>query len=193
MTLEIIEEPVSALPEYGKVPIAFQVTSHFDIAPIAHGLGGMRFVERAVVPYVKDYDANESDRPAQWPKRFDVSQWGIMSAFTGRQRAGGVAIAWKTRELDLLERRDDLVWLWDLRVHPEYRGQGIGHSLFDRAAEWARVRQCRRMIIETQNINVPACRFYARQGCELIGVNRFAYKEELGEVQLLWHFDLQVG
>jgi streptothricin acetyltransferase len=189
VAVEVVDEQVSALPEYQKVPIAFRVESKFDIVPIDSGLGGIRFIETAVAPYVKDYDAKEDGRPSQWPKRFDMSHWGIMSAFSGTQRAGGVAVAWKTPQLDLLERREELVWLWDLRVHPDYRGQGIGHLLFEHAVAWARVRRCSRMVVETQNINVAACRFYARQGCELRGMNRYAYKES-DEVQLIWHLDL---
>lgn len=189
MAVEVIEEHVSALPEYEKVPIAFRVKSHFDVVAIDKGLGGLRLVEKPVVPYVKDYDANDSERPSQWPTRFDMSDWGIMSAFAGGQRVGGVAIAWKTPEINLLEQRDDLVCLYDLRVHPDYRGQGIGHLLFERALVWARERECRRLLVETQNINVPACRFYARQGCELRVVNRYAYKK-LHETQLLWYRDL---
>jgi GNAT superfamily N-acetyltransferase len=189
VAIEIIEEPVSALPQYAEVPIAFRVTSHFEIEPTDQGLGGLRFIEKAVVPYVKDYDAHENDRPAQWPKRFDLSHWGIISAFEGTQRAGGVAIAWKTSELDLLQGRDELAWLWDLRVHPDYRGQGVGHRLFERAVSWARERECSLLMVETQNINVPACRFYARHGCELRTINRYAYKE-LDETQLVWYRDL---
>ena len=186
---KVVEEQVSALAEYEKVPIAFRVESQFDIVPIDNGLGGLRFIETAVVPYVKDYDANENERPTQWPMRFDVSHWGILSAFSGTQRAGGVTVAWKTPRLNLLEQREDLVSLWDLRVHPDYREQGVGHLLFEHAVAWARVRRCSRMVVETQNINVAACRFYARQGCELRALNRYAYKES-DEVQLIWHLDL---
>jgi hypothetical protein len=42
---------------------------------------------------------------------------------------------------------------------------------------------------ETQNTNIPACRFYARQGCELRAIDRFAYSEEpevAQEIMLLW-------
>ena len=191
MTVEVIEESVSALAEYERVAIAFLVEAHFEIVPINRGLGGLGFIETAVVPYVKDYDTNESDRPSEWGKRFDLSHWGILSAFKGRQRAGGCAIAWKTPELSSSKRRDDLAWLWDLRVHPDLRRQGIGEVLFKRAVEWARERRCRRLMVETQDINVPACRFYARQGCELSGINRFAYQMELNEIQLLWHLDLE--
>jgi GNAT superfamily N-acetyltransferase len=80
--------------------------------------------------------------------------------------------------------------LWDLRVAPEARGIGIGHRLFHNAVEWARSRQCRVLKAETQNIPVPACRFYARQGCELGGINRRAYSDELEEVQMLWYREL---
>jgi ribosomal protein S18 acetylase RimI-like enzyme len=193
VAVEIIEEPVSALPEYEAVPIAFRVESCFDVLPIDGGLGGLRFVEKVVAPYIKDYDANESERPSRWPTRFDMSHWGILSAFSGTQRVGGAALVWKTPEIDLLEGREDLACLWDLRVHPDYRGAGIGHLLFQRALTLARERQCRQLKVETQNTNVPACRFYVRQGCELSGVNRFAYREELDEIQLLWQLNLEIG
>jgi GNAT superfamily N-acetyltransferase len=188
----VIQEPVSALPEYETVPIAFRVESHFELVPIDGGLGGLRFVEKAVTPYIKDYDANESERPSQWPTRFDMSNWGILSAFIGTQRVGGAAVAWKKQEIDLLEGREDLACLWDLRVHPDYRGKGIGHLLFQRALIWARERQCHQLKVETQNTNVPACRFYSRQGCELRAVNANAYKG-LDEIQLLWYRDLGGG
>ena len=68
MTVEIIEESPAALPEYEQVPIAFRVTSRFLITPINGGLGGLKFLEESVVPYVKDYDVNESERPSQWFK-----------------------------------------------------------------------------------------------------------------------------
>ncbi len=190
MTVEIIEEAVSALPEYEKVPIAFRVESQFIVVPGENRLGRVELIEQPVVPYVKDYDANENERPTSWPRRFDISRWGIISAFKRTQRIGGAAVAWQTPELDMLEGRNDLVCLWDLRVHPDFRDQGIGHQLFSRAVGWARERSCHRFKVETQNVNVPACRFYARQGCELEAINRCAYEGLPDEVQLLWYRDV---
>lgn len=190
MPVEIIEESVAALSEYESVPIAFRVASHFLVMPLDGGLGGLRFVEESVIPYIKDYDANECERPSRWLGRWDISHWGILSAFIGSERVGGAAVAWKTPEINMLEGREDLACLWDLRVHPEYRNKGIGHRLFDRALLWSRERRCLRLKVETQNINVPACRFYARQGCELGGVNRYAYGEALNEIQMLWYRDV---
>jgi hypothetical protein len=44
--------------------------------------------------------------------------------------------------------------------------------------------------VETQNINIPACRFYAAQGCHLGGFNLHAYPAEMNEIQLLWYRNL---
>ena len=188
--IEIIEESSAALSQYEKVPIAFRVETHILVVPIDNGLSGLTFIEEPVMPYVKDYDVFENERPSAWLKRFDISRWGIFSAFENGQRVGGAAVAWNTPEIEMLEGRKDLACLWDLRVHPDYRDKGVGRELFSHAVDWAREKQCRRLKIETQNINVPACRFYARQGCELRGINRYAYGEVLNEIQFLWYLDL---
>jgi len=44
--------------------------------------------------------------------------------------------------------------------------------------------------VETQNINVPACRFYEKQGCHLSSINRNAYKAFPEEVELIWSLAL---
>ena len=90
----------------------------------------------------------------------------------------------------MLEGRDDFAVLWDIRVQSDRRGRGVGTALFQRAVSWARERRCRQLKLETQNINVPACRFYANQGCRLGGVHPGVYTDFPNEVQLLWYLDL---
>jgi GNAT superfamily N-acetyltransferase len=101
---------------------------------------------------------------------------------------GGAAVAWNTNDVNLLEERADLSVLWDLRVAPERRGQGLGRALFEQAAAWSKARGCLQMKIETQNVNVHACRFYAAQGAVLGEIRRFAYQDQRvrNEVQLNW-------
>lgn len=190
MPIAVIEESSSALSDYGRVPIRFVVESRYRVEPVDGGLGGLALVEERVAPYVKDYDACPEGGPVRWPERWDISRWGLLSAFDGPERVGGAAIAWKAEALNDPEMRDELALLWDLRVHPDYRGRRIGQALFERALAWARARECTRLKVETQNVNVPACRFYAAQGCVLGAINRFAYAEALDEVQLLWYRDL---
>ena len=76
-----------------------------------------------------------------------------------------------------------------IRTQPA-QGVEVRHALFAAAVEAARQRRCRWLKIETQNTNVPACRFYARQGCELRGIHRGMYAAFPEELQLLWYYDL---
>lgn len=69
-------------------------------------------------------------------------------------------IAWQTPGVNILEGREDLAVLWDIRVDSAYRREGVGEKLFWRTVEWARIKGCKLLKVETQNINVPACRFY---------------------------------
>ncbi len=189
MDVEIIEESTAYLSEYARVPIAFLVTSRLRIEPIEGGLGGLRLVEEPVAaPYLKDFDAG--DPPRRWSDRWDISHWPLLSAFLGSRRIGGAIIAWRTPGVNMLEGRDDLAVLWDIRVDPNYRGRGVGSELFARAFEWAGGKGCSLLKVEAQNINVPACRFYASQGCELRAICPGAYTDAPEEVQLLWYIDL---
>lgn len=191
MNIEIIEEAPDILPEYEKIPISFSVETYFRIELSEKGLGGLKLIEEKIEkPFIKDYDAFEEERPSRLSERFDISNWGILSAFDGQRRIGGAVIAWNTPGVFMLEERDDLVCLWDVRVSPEYRGKHTGHRLFDRVMAWARRRNCRLLKVETQNINVPACNFYVRQGCELGVINRYVYPEFMNETQLIWYRNL---
>lgn len=194
MTLEIREERPSALAEYARVPIAFEVRERFALHTPDSGLGGLLLsIERVEAPYVKDYDSEPGLHPTAWAERFDLGRWGIFSAWADGERVGGAVVAWDTPSVDLIEGRSELEVLWDLRVAPAWRAQGIGAALFHAAEAWALARGAEWLKVETQNINVAACRFYARQGCVLGAIHRFAYPTLPDEVQLLWYKRLAAG
>ena len=52
--IEIVEESVEALPEYGKISIAFTVETRLRVEPIDGGLGGLKLVEEEVQPPTRD-------------------------------------------------------------------------------------------------------------------------------------------
>ena len=192
MHIRIREEPPSALDDYASIPIAFEVRSRLVVRVPDAGLGGLHLVTEPVdPPYVKDYDADPENHPTAWAQRFDLARWGILAAYGHGERAGGAVVAWNTPDVLLLEGREDLAVLWDLRVTPAERVRGVGAALFRAAEAWALARGARWLKVETQNINVPACRFYARQGCVLGAVHRFAYPALPDEVQLLWYKRLE--
>src|SRR5690606_34245505 len=126
-----------------------------------------------------------------WREQFDISTWRFFVARLAGTLVGGTTVAVDAKgELVLAEGRDDLAVLWDLRVSSTARGHGVGAALFRAAEVWAAARACREMKVESQNINVPACRFYARQGCVLSEVRPGAYPNLPDEIQLLWRKDL---
>jgi ribosomal protein S18 acetylase RimI-like enzyme len=196
MTVVITELPASAsaLAEYARVPIAFEVRETLRLSAPQQGLGGLTLTaERADVPWWKDYDADPISNPSKWASMFDLSSWTVLVAWQEQQRMGGAVLAWNSAWLDMLEGRVDLAVLWDLRVAPESRGHGVVAALFRAAERVAIARGVRTLKVETQNINVPACRFYAGQGCTLGAIHRFAYPTFPDEVQLLWYKELAAG
>jgi len=183
MRIDISEDSFDALAEYATVPIAFEVRTVLDISSMT---------ERVVdPPYVKDYDAIEG--PTSWPTRFDISRWRLLAARVDGRRVGGAAIAFDTLGVRMLGGRRDVALLWDLRVATDLRGRGVGTALFRAAERWAEEKGCMAIEVETQNVNVPACRFYARMGCRLGAIERQAYPEFPNEVQLLWYKRLGAG
>jgi GNAT superfamily N-acetyltransferase len=189
MRIEISEEKAPDLQDYAQIRMSFEVRRVLDVLAINDGLGGFTLSERKLpAPYLKDYDAIES--PLQWQRSFDMSNWGFFVARAEGVRLGGATVAFDTRGLTILEDRRDIAVLWDIRIATQARRQGVGTALFRAVEKWGVAHGCRRLKVETQNINVPACRFYARQGCVLGAIHRFAYPELPNETQLLWYKDL---
>jgi GNAT superfamily N-acetyltransferase len=113
-----------------------------------------------------------------------------ISAWRGQQRLGGLVIAHGSDAVEMLEGRRDLAVIWDIRVRLEERGSGVGSHLVAAAENWARSKGCSQLKVETQNINVPACRFYARNGFRIGSVDPHAYPDLPNEIQMLWYKDI---
>jgi GNAT superfamily N-acetyltransferase len=187
MTLVIHEESPSALDEYARVPIAFETHSRIEVLtpPNAPVTISERLLD---VPLLKDYDALEG--PRNWSHRFDVSRWTFFGAYDGDERVGGAVVIMRSPEIQLLDGRDDLALLWDIRVAPHVRRTGVGAALMRAVKRWATSHGASQLKVETQDVNPAACRFYERQGFVLVAVNRQAYAECPDETQLLWSNDL---
>ena len=183
--LHLSEGPYTAIEEYIRVPISFIVERVLDV-PFGADVSeiGALMECSLVQPYEKNYDVIEP--PFHWSTTFDTTNWRMFIVCDDDRIVGGAIIAFKCDTCTMLEGRDDLAVLWDIRVSPEYRRRGIGSMLFNAGETWARSRQCRELKIETQNVNVPACKFYLRMGCTLGNVNHHAYPNQPDEIQLLW-------
>ncbi|MCI8440935.1 MAG: GNAT family N-acetyltransferase [Provencibacterium sp.] len=183
----------SCLPWYDKISMRVNISRIYHLEKTDRGLGGIRLIETPVAPYVKDFCPGEEERAQQWSKRFDIRNWAFFMAFDGQRPVGAAAVAFRTPGVHMLAGREDLAVLWDIRVEEAYKGQGIGQGLFDRAAGWAKRQGCRQLKIECQNNNLPAIRFYHKQGAVLCALDEYAYCDEPAcrqEVQLIWYLDL---
>lgn len=179
--IEIRLAAVSCLKDYARIPIAFDVTE-----VLLPDLRNVALVTRPVAqPWRKDYDT-AGQSPTSWPERFDLSGWQFFVAFADGDRVGGAALVTHDPSVDLLEGRDDLGLLWDLRVAPTARRSGVGTALLAAVEERCRQSGLHDLKVETQDINVPACRFYARHGFRLRSIDRLAYPSLPDETQLLW-------
>ena len=191
MKLGIVEESPSSLEAYASIPIAFEVSGIIDPATLVVGANFDNLRALSIdAPYIKNYDEYPGHSPLDWPTQFDVTNWGLLSALSGNERVGGAVVVAGDTTIDMLEDRSDLAVLWDLRVAPEVRRRGVATTLMSAVESWARDRGARELKVETQNINVAACRFYDRCGFTLGAVNRGAYEELPDEIQLLWYKSL---
>jgi len=182
--VDICEEPLAELGGYATITIAFEVRHVLDVSGSP---GQYTLRERSVEqPYIKDYDALEAERPTSWARRFDISHWVMLVARHEDQPIGVAVVAMDTPAVDILEGRNDIAALWDIRVAPAHRGRRVGSALFDAAEEAAMTRGCRILKVETQNNNVAACRLYESRGCALEKVEAGAYSEFPDEIQLIW-------
>ena len=189
--IEIKEVDKSFFPRYDEVTMNVEVESIYKVKRVDSGLGGFIFEEEKVTPYVKDLSVYE--RAVDYEKLFDISNWRFYMAFDGDTPVGAMTVAGTTENLNMLGGRKDACVLWDIRVADSYKHQGIGQKMMDMGVEGARADGYKQMIIECQNNNVKACKFYKKKGALLSKIDMYAYADEPGledEVQFIWMLDL---
>ena len=189
MIVDVRQDGQSILAEYARISIAFEVREGLDVLRELDSQRRFCLEPRAVAPWLKDYDALDGG-PLSWPARFDLRHWTFFTARHEGRLVGGAAVVYRAPDIEMLEHRDDVALLWDLRVAPDARGRGVGRALMDAVDAWARSHEASWLEVETQNINAPACRFYAANGFDLRAANNGAYPGLPNEIQLLWYKQL---
>ena len=189
ITYKEIDE--SYFSQYDKVPMKVHVKSIYQLEKINNGLGGFLLIETPVEEYIKDLGVYTE--ASKYADEFDITNWAFFMAFHNGAPIGAVTIASNTSDVHMLDGRDDMSVLWDIRIDDRYKQQGIGSKLFHLAVEWSRSKGLKQMKIECQNNNVTACKFYQSLGATLGKVDEYAYYEDAAvknEVQLIWYVDL---
>lgn len=176
---------------YDKVSMNVYVHSEYKVKRINSGLGGLVLEEVSVEPYIKDLSVYE--RATEYEKAFDITNWRFFMAFDGDIPVGAMTVVGKTDGLNMIYGREDACVLWDIRVADAYKRKGIGQELLDMGVLNAKKDGYQQMIIECQNNNVPACKFYQKQGAVLSKIDMYAYylePEVRNEVQFIWYLDI---
>ncbi|MFS0838857.1 GNAT family N-acetyltransferase [Paenibacillus sp. 1P03SA] len=93
-------------------------------------------------------------------------------------------------QIMLMKNWNAYAYVEDIKVAPAYRKFGIGRKLIDEAKDWAKSGGMPGIMLETQNNNVRACKFYESCGFVLGGFDSCLYKgldKQSQEVALYWY------
>ncbi|MFJ8531539.1 GNAT family N-acetyltransferase [Bacillus sp. NPDC094106] len=63
----------------------------------------------------------------------------------------------------------------DIGVAKDWRQNGVGTALLEKAVEWAKQNNFVGLMLETQDVNISACRFYARRNFVIGSIDTMLY------------------
>ena len=80
-------------------------------------------------------------------------------------------------------------YIHDIAVAQKARGKGVGAKLIHRAIEWAKDKNLCGLMLETQDNNLTACRFYKKNGFKIGGVDTMLYAgfDNADEKAVFWY------
>jgi len=93
-------------------------------------------------------------------------------------------------QIILRKNWNNYAYVEDIVVDRKFRRQGIGDRLISQAEKWARERNMAGIMLETQNNNVRACKFYEKCGFQLGGFDKNLYRgidKGTDEIALYWY------
>ncbi len=158
--------------DFGLCDMSFTATSKLVLNAAD---GRISYTIEPIPPYRKNYGPrqNNFDEYEHDPHRV------IFLAYMSGELAGEVRLSKYWNRFALL---DDFV------VEPKFRKQGVGRALIQSCIAWAYEKGFPGVTLETQDINVPACRLYESCGFKLHGFDAYLYKAmNLPEIALFWY------
>lgn len=128
------------------------------------------------IPYEKSYPDEQLD----YGQYINSRDQRIFLAYLDNQCVGQIRLKRNWNHYGLIE---------DLSVARDYRNRGIGKKLMAAAMQWAKAGGMSGLMLETQDINLAACRFYERCGFQLGGVDVMLYGSlvDKKEQALFWY------
>ncbi|SDC89547.1 Ribosomal protein S18 acetylase RimI [Paenibacillus sp. UNCCL117] len=85
---------------------------------------------------------------------------------------------------------NNYAYVEDIKVDKSFRGYGVGKKLIEQAKRWMKDGDMTGIMLETQNNNVRACKFYESCGFVIGGFDSYVYRglnKESDEVAIYWY------
>jgi len=174
MQIMIREIDRDNLQDVNKCGAAFTVDSKL-VLRAENGI--LHYSVVSVEAYQKQYIFDEKD----YPSYISNPDKMIFFAYEGTRLAGQIGV---------IKYWNAYAWIDDFIVDVHFRRRGIGRAMMQRVVDWAKVRQLPGIMLETQNNNVAACRFYENFGFRLYGFDTHLYKglnPATDEIALYWY------
>jgi len=116
-------------------------------------------------PYEKKYD-DEDIIHYDYQKYANDNDYAIYFYYCDSKCVGQIILHSNWNKYSFIE---------DISVLRDYRGKGIGRALINTAIEWAKQNNLCGLMLETQDINLLACRFYNNLGMKIGAVDNMLY------------------
>lgn len=160
---------------------AFQVDGEFEVRErlaLRADEDGIRYEFAPCAPRTKRYGAEAIDLSSYLRN----PQRAFYLAYANVNLAGQIVLRTNWNGYGFID---------DIEVDKAWRRRGIGRALLEKAKAWCRERGLPGLMLETQDINAPACRLYAACGFRLEGFDRALYRgldPKSAEIALFWYW-----
>ena len=127
-------------------------------------------------PYEKIYPADEE----QWEDYIGNPDKTIYFYYKDNDCAG---------QIRLRKNWNQYAYIEDIAVSKSYRKSGVGTKLVEKAVEWTKSKNLCGLMLETQDVNLLACRFYSKLGFQIGGVDTMLYAnfDTADEKAIFWY------
>lgn len=128
------------------------------------------------IPYLKKYEDDEIDI-----SYVEDKEKAVFFYYVDHNCVGKIKLRSNWNGYGLIE---------DIAVGTAYRKNGVGTALINRAMEWAKVNNMCGLMLETQDINVSACNFYAKNNFVIGAVDTMLYSNfpSANEIAIFWYY-----
>ena len=92
-------------------------------------------------------------------------------------------------QIRLRKNWNKYAFIEDIAVSKNHRNNGIGTSLISKAVDWAKENNLFGLMLETQDANLLACRFYSKIGFQIGAVDTMLYAnfDNADEKAVFWY------